>query len=75
MNLIGVLISITILSAVAIATFPQIVNSLYGFSTLGNFTFTTFFETSGVVVLILSAIILIGILAMLGVKMSGGGKR
>ncbi len=82
MALIGILISVAILASVAIAVFPNIVQSMYILSeenvTLGgiggNFSFTSFFSTGGVMVLILSAIILLAILAIFGVKGMGKGR-
>ncbi len=74
MALIGILIGVSILISVAVAVFPTIIQSMIDLSTLGNFSFGSFFETGGVMILILSAIILLAILAIFGVK-GMGGKR
>ena len=65
-----ILLVVGVLLAVELITdaFPRIMDGFVTLSGIGNFTFGSFFESAGLMALVLSAIILLGILAMLGLK-------
>ncbi len=70
------LIIVTLLAVEFVKTgFPLIINGLTGLATLENFTFAGFFASGGIMGLVISAAMLIGLLAIVGIKMSGGSNR
>lgn len=74
-GMITLVIGVAIAVSLLVVAFPLISAQFLSLSTLGNFTFASFFATSGLMYLILSAMVLIGILGIVGIKMSGGSKR
>jgi len=67
--LITILITVSILVNVVINIFPTLISDLVSLGSLGNFTFASFFESAGLMSLIISAVILITVLAVFGIKM------
>jgi len=74
-NLVTMLIGIAILASVAIALYHTMITSITSLSTMDNFTFASLFGDSSVVQIILSALVLIGILAIVGVKVASSKGR
>ena len=71
-TLITMLIGVVILVQVAINLFPLVIGSVTDLGTLGNFTFASLFSTAGLFTIILSAIILVSVLALFGIRARGG---
>jgi len=69
--LISMFIGVSIAVQVITTVFPDLIAELVSLASLGNFSFATFFSTGGIVLLILSAVILFGIFAILGVNLKG----
>lgn len=67
--LITILITVSVLVNVVINIFPTLVSDLVSLGGLGNFTFASFFESAGLMSMIISAIILVTVLAIFGIKM------
>lgn len=63
---IGVLLAVELIKT----GFPLLMTGFASLSTLGNFTFASFFGSAGLMALIISAVVLIGILSIIGVKTS-----
>jgi len=61
---IGVLVFVNFVPVI----FPLLISGFTTLSTLGNFTFASLFASSGLIAIVLSASVLIGALAFLGVK-------
>ena len=75
--LISLLIGISIMSAVAVALWNDIIQSIVDLAGLGaNNTFASLYTTTGVFTIVLSAVLLIAILKAMGVSVGGvGGGR
>ena len=73
--LISILIGISIGVQMVVSTFPSIVTALVSLASLDNFSFTSFFGGSGIVYLILSALVLYGVFSLLGINLKSGSKR
>ena len=71
-TLITMLIGVVILVQVAINLFPLVIGSVTDLGGLGNFTFASLFSTAGLFTIILSAIILVSVLALFGIRARGG---
>ena len=72
-SLITLLVVAYLAIEVVVIIFPLLVAKIVALGALGNFTFASFFSATGLITLIMSAAILIGILSIMGVKT--GGKR
>ncbi len=73
-HVIEAVIGITVLLAIVVGLFPTISTSFLSLSTLGNFSFGSMFATGGLAFILLSVGILLGVLAMLGIKLRAGGR-
>lgn len=74
--IIGVVVTLFIATALIINLYPMIVSNVTGLASLGNFTFGSMFSAeNGIVVIILSAGVLLGVLALIGVNLGKGSKR
>lgn len=72
--LVGILITLSILISVATNLFPTIITQFVSLSTLANFSFSDFFGAGGVMIIIVSAIILLSVLGIFGIKGLAGGR-
>lgn len=75
LSLIGIVVGIQILTSLATTTFPDILTGLVALATLDNFSFTEFFESGGVLQLIVSVIVLLAIFGTMGLRGLGSSKR
>ena len=73
--LISILVGIIIITNLVTNLFPTIISNLVSLGSLGNFTFATLFADDGMVEVVVSAIVLIAVLAIIGVKASGASRR
>lgn len=68
--IIGILIAVEMVKV----GLPLILDGLVTLSGIGNFSFASFFAANGLMQLVVSAVILLGVLAVIGVK-AGKSKR
>lgn len=73
-KMIYVLIAVLILIEVIKVVFPLMGTAIVSLGSLANFTFSGLFASEGLVFIVLSALVLIGVLATLGIK-NLGSKR
>ena len=73
--LISMFIGVSIAVKMIVEIFPDLISSLVSLSTMGNFSFGSFFASDGIIQLIVSAIVLFGVFALIGIKMTSGAKR
>ena len=74
---VDLLITIAVTAGVAVLTIPMILAYFVNFSNIDGFIFADFFKSGGIASLIISAGLVVGIFALLGMKiaMGKGGNR
>ena len=75
LSFVAILLGAWILIKVVVVVFPLLISAITEMSGIGNFTFSALFADDALGEIIVSAVVLIAILAVLGFKMSGGSKR
>ena len=75
LSFVAILLGAWILIKVVVVVFPLLLTAIFEMSTISNFTFSALFADDALGEIIVSAVVLIAILAVLGFKMSGGSKR
>lgn len=69
--LISVLVGITVITNLVTTLFGTIITNFSSLNTLSNFTFSGLFADDGLGEVVLSALVLIAVLAIIGVRTSG----
>lgn len=72
---ISMMIGIAIMVALIVILFPLILTDLVSMGGIGNFTFASLFSSTGLMAVILSAVVLIGLLSFFGIKVGSGKGR
>ena len=72
---IGIIILVLLAVELVSVGLPQILKGLWRLSLIENFTFKDFFAADGLMELVVGAIILLGILGIMGVKAYSSSKR
>ena len=75
LSFVAILLGAWILIKVVVVVFPLLISAITEMAGIGNFTFSALFADDALGEIIVSAVVLIAILAVLGFKMSGGSKR
>lgn len=69
-GMIWLVVGIAIATSLLTVSFPLISDDFVSLSGLGNFTFASFFSSGGLMFLVLSAAVLIGLLTIVGIRVS-----
>jgi len=75
LSLIGIVIAIILITRMAVIGLPLIITEFASLAGLGNFSFAGLFADDGVGEIIISAIVLVAVLAIMGVRGLAGRSR